>query len=200
MARVRNQYLKKGLITLVPQTTEEQKALIEKQRDFSTHTKSPGRPSVMNMFKEFNDEGLGQYSIHDFHKVFIEEGDLSEYKAALKLVGNWSEWTWIKKNSIVFCKFIDTWKEEVRKRLISRALDRCISLLDSDNDSVRLSTAKWIAEQGYDRDRGTGKGRPNTKQEEAERKLLAKQSGETAEQMERIEQMLQRTGSSWKGE
>lgn len=157
-----------------------------------------GRPSILQLFEETANPEMSPrpiYSLKAFQAEFLAQEDLTEYKAAIKLVKSWPEWQNMKKLCPLFASCVELWKEELRVLFHSRAMERAKALLDSENDSVKLSAAKWFAENGHERDRAVGRGRPSKQEIEREKRFLAKQSGETQEHMERIAQMLRKTGT-----
>ena len=151
-----------------------------------------GRRPSTGLFIEFvngnygvrpNQKSEPVYSIVAFHKVFIEEADLTEYRPAIKLVGSWEEWCRIKKESDLFSSFIDKWKEELEQKFLSEAQQKIIDLLDDDSSSIRFSAAKWLAEKSWDK---KSRGRPSKSQVENEQKRLAKASQVTEEEFTRV--------------
>lgn len=123
------------------------------------------------------------YSLAEFHKVFLEEADLTEYKAAMRLVGDWVEWNRLKRGSSVFRQLVDAWKEEVKQKMLSDAQTRIVELMQNESPTVSLSAAKWLAEQRME---GNGKGRPSKEAIEAQEKKLANAARITEEEFSRV--------------
>jgi hypothetical protein len=126
----------------------------------------------------------GTYDIEKFHDVFIEMEDLTEYKPALKLVKDWREWCRIKRDWPTFGNFVEEWKEEVRVKLTSEALQKIQSMAKGD-DPKALQASRFIAEAG-DQRAGAKKGRPSRADKERAATELARAAGETAEERQRI--------------
>jgi hypothetical protein len=77
--------------------------------------KPVGRKPSKTLFKEFDEDGI--YTLEEFHDVFVECEDITEYEAAIKLVGSWTEWERIKRDWPNFQSYITVWKEEINIRL-----------------------------------------------------------------------------------
>lgn len=144
-----------------------------------------GRPAGKALFKEFNPDA--DISIKEVHDEFVRIGDLTEYKAALAIVGSWERWEQIKTRWKAFPEIIDTWKNEIKVRLMSEAQEKILGIMREGTDTTRLNAAKWIAEQGFSATRR----RPSEADKAKERQLLAKEAKIPDNDMERIEQMLE---------
>lgn len=144
-----------------------------------------GRSKTRGLFKQFADPSDNPiYDIDEFHRVFIAEGDLTEYKAAMKLVGSWAEWNRIKKEFKTFNQFLTVWKEELEVKLSSQAMEKLVELSNSkDKPAQALQAAKWIAEAGWHKNE---RGRPSSKEKQREAKELAKAAAETGAEAERV--------------
>ena len=145
-----------------------------------------GRNPTSSLFFELND-GTDKYtpiySLEEFHNVFLELADLTEYKAAKKLVGEWTEWTRLKNGSPTFKRLVNEWKEELKVKLESEAYERILSLVNSDKEATALSAAKWFAENGWEK---SSKGRPTKAQIEAEKKRMAQEANVTSDELDRV--------------
>lgn len=152
--------------------------------------KKRGRKPCLSQFKEFpeyHQEGIKvKWSIHDWHDRYVELEDLTGYKPALELVGSWKEWERMVNMSSQLSSLIDEWNEEIKIKIKSRAIEKVTSLIDRE-DSVGLSAAKWISEEGWDKRKA---GRPTKAQIESEKKKLAKEANETSEEFGRIMEAL----------
>jgi len=147
-----------------------------------------GRKYASALFEELQIPGRHEgiepiYSLAAFHKTFLECGDLTEYKAAIELVGDWKEWQRLKRDSPAFSVSVAEWVEELKVLLSSRAQERIFSLMESDKPQVRLAASKWVAESGYDK---RGKGRPSKAQIEAERKKMAQLADIDKTELDRV--------------
>ena len=107
-----------------------------------------GRKMSIGLFKETNPQPEtidAPFSIHDWHTVYIECHDPSEYKPAMALVGDWEHWQFLRGNSTLK-PIMDLWAEELDAMLKSEALEALQELSKGPSGS---SAAKWLAEQQY---------------------------------------------------
>jgi len=139
---------------------------------------SVGRKATKVLFED------GTYDIEHFHDIFIAMEDLTEYKPALELVKDWREWNRLKRDWPTFGNFVEEWKEEVRVKLTSEALQKIQSMAKGD-DPKALQASRFIAEAG-DQRAGQKKGRPSRAEKEKAATELARAAGETAEERQRI--------------
>lgn len=139
-----------------------------------------GRLPVREFFES------GKYSLDEFHDVFIEIGDFTEYKPALQLVGSWAEWCRMKRDWPAFAGKIDEWKSELEVKQRSDALAKIQSLTVGD-DAKALAAAKYIADMHTTKRKA---GAPSKTEREAAAKEIAKAAGETAAERERILQVI----------
>jgi hypothetical protein len=137
-----------------------------------------GRKPVKILFED------GTYNLEEFHDLFVELEDLTEYKPALQLVGDWRKWNQLKRDWPTFGSFVEEWKEEVRVKLTSEALQK-IQLMAKGNDPKALQASRFIAEAG-DQRAGAKKGRPSKADREKAATEIARAAGETAEERQRI--------------
>jgi hypothetical protein len=100
------------------------------------------------------------FSLEDWHDVYIECRDPSEYKPAMALVGNWEHWLFIR-NNVTLKPIMDLWAEELDALLKSEALESLRVLAAGPSGA---SAAKWLAEQQYKEKRAIG--RPKREKEE----------------------------------
>lgn len=147
----------------------------------------PGMLPVLALFKQFPefhqpDKYEVIYDLDEWHKVYVELEDLTGYKAAIKLVGDWEEWQRLFRISSKLRVYLDQWNEEIKIKIKSRAINNVLSLSERQ-DSVGLSAAKWISEEGWDKRRA---GRPTKDSVRAERKRLAQEANTTTEELERV--------------
>lgn len=129
----------------------------------------------------------GTYDIEEFHDVFLEMEDITEYEPAIKLVGSWREWERLKRDWPAFRGHIQEWKEELEVKFRSQASRKIIELSDGD-DAKALQAAKWVAEGGYNRRQGAG--RPSKAEKNKEAKEIAMAAAETKKDEERILKVL----------
>lgn len=135
-----------------------------------------GRPPIKAMFEN------GTYDMQEFHDVFIECEDTTEYEPALKLVGSWQEWEKIKRNHAEFRANLEDWHEELKVKLRSRSIRKIQELAEGDN-AAALNAAKWIAEEGA---YGKKRGRPTKSQKQKVYEEMANETAETKAEKARI--------------
>lgn len=149
-----------------------------------------GRKPSSSLFREWNtgdNECEPIYSLSEFKKIFLEERDLTEYKAAIRCIGDWQEWNRLKRDSLVFNNTVNEWIEELKILLTSEAQEKILGLIDSDKEQIRLSAAKWLAEHGFNR---KDRGRPSKRDIELEKERLAKESCTSVDELNRVKEAL----------
>ena len=129
----------------------------------------------------------GTYNIEEFHQVFLEADDVTEYKAAIILVGQWEEWERLKKQSVMFRQRVRLWIEELELKQRSESIAK-IRLLAKEDKASSYQAAKWIAERRYVE--VSDRGRPSQKDLAREAKDLASEAAETEAEAKRIEKAL----------
>lgn len=148
-----------------------------------------GRRPGSAMFKQLRDNQREytwepMYDMDEFHATFLEEMDVTEYKAALKLVGSWEEWERIKSASIAFSEYVEAWVDEVQVAMASDAIEKIYTLIDKGSPSTALSAAKFLSQKSYEIRKGAG--RPSNAEVQAERKRLAIKASDTDDDAERV--------------
>jgi hypothetical protein len=146
-----------------------------------------GRLPAKALFLQNNPEGV--YDLDEFRRTFVELEDVTEFKAALALVGSWAEWERIKNNYSDFNTFISEWVAEVEAKLTSRALDRILQIASSRTDKNSFQAAKFIVTREYKKRAGAG--RPTKAEKERELKQIVSVASETKDERERMLQVLQ---------
>lgn len=150
-----------------------------------------GPKPILSQFEEFPDFHRDHieviYSLSEWHKVYVEEEDITGYSAAMKLLGDWEEWQRMMNGSAKLAREVDKWNEEIKTRIKSRAFKNIVALTRRD-DGVGLSAARWINEEGWYRKKA---GRPSKAQVDAEKKRLAKEAQTTKEEADRVMEALQ---------
>lgn len=136
---------------------------------------SVGRQAAKSLFSED-----GPYDLQEFHDVFIQSEDITEYDPALKLVGSWAEWERIKRDWPAFNTHIQLWKEELEVLFKSRAVKQVLKSADDGN----FQASRWIAEQGFNKKAGAG--RPSKAEKDRAAKELAEAAAETKDEKARI--------------
>lgn len=144
---------------------------------------SAGRRPSKSLFED------GTYNIEEFHDVFLELEDPTEYKPALQLCGSWREWNRLKRDWPQFNAYIEEWKAELDVKLQSRAVDKVKTLMDSDN----YQAAKFISEGGWNKRAGAG--RPSKAERSRAAKEIASQAAETKAEEDRILKLINGGGN-----
>jgi hypothetical protein len=149
----------------------------------------PGRVSWKSMFVQHAIPGgiSPIYDLNVFHDVFLEERDVTEYKAALRLVGSWEKWCLIKRDWPAFVDTIERWKIELEQKLRSDAMQKLLALLDDSNSQTQASVAKFIVQSQWDKKEV---GRPSKAEQKKAARELAKLAAATDEEAERIQQFI----------
>lgn len=132
------------------------------------------RRPTRGIFKEFG----GDILLDDWRKTFVETEDLTEYKGAMALVGDWKEWLRFKREWSSFQNIVDEWKEEIEVRLRSRAVAQLIKASESSVDA-----AKWVAEGKFNRRKP---GTPTKAEKEREIKIQTKMTDAVEDEIARV--------------
>lgn len=149
-----------------------------------------GLTASTSLFKQFRDyrySGESIYDLDEFHKVFIEMEDPTEYTPALKLVGSWQKWLQLKNDVPKFNNIVELWKDELETKLRSRAAKKLKTLMERDGKEAAMC-ARWFAEEGFNR--RSGAGRPNYLERNRKAKELARLAAETEEERSRVLSLL----------
>lgn len=154
-----------------------------------------GRQAVKGLFFQFHDPKVypdiePRYDIGEWRRIFIEVGDLTEYQAAEKLLGEdyadpWQEWLRFKRDWPTFARFVEEWKEELKVKLEAEAMKKAIELMNCDTKSVALAAAKFIKQQFEDPSRG----RPKKAKEQEPSEIVRKRL-ETEEEWKRVNNVI----------
>jgi len=124
---------------------------------------------VRERFNRTNSENLIEdfepiFSLHsdikgyiNVKRTFVELGDPTGYKWAMKYLGDYSHWERLCK-APWFQEALDIWTNELNMKLKSDAMDRIREIAKSDNESQALAANKFIATGEYDKPRA---GRPS---------------------------------------
>ena len=115
-------------------------------------------------------------------QIYLEERDLTEYSAAMKLLGSWRHWKWLCSVQW-FQEYIQEWRDELEVILRSEAI-RGIAKDASSESRTRITSAKWMAEKGWAKD--DKRGRPSKKKIEKEAKIHNRIAEELDDDIERM--------------
>ena len=152
---------------------------------------SPGRDRSKSLFFGYSEnDDYATYHLDEFHDTFIELEDITEYKAAIKLVGSWKKWNNLKRDWPALAGFINEWKEELETKFRSDACANVLSLQHAESESVQLQAAKFLSSAEWDKRSGTGAGRPNKKIQKQAAREVAELASETGKETERILKMV----------
>lgn len=107
--------------------------------------RSAGRPAYKKLFKEIEGGESAPYSLREFHSVFMECMDASEYKPAILLLGDWEEWCKMKENCLPFREEVESWVKEVKVKLYSESLLN-IKVIADGTSKASFSANKYFAD------------------------------------------------------
>jgi len=107
-------------------------------------------------------------------KLYLEEGDPTEYSFAEKYLYDWPHWQRLCKNAIVG-RHIEQWRDELALSLRSEGI---ATLLDLAVNEGSYQAAKWLADEGWTKNK---RGRPSKDQISKEAKRMAQIQSEYAE-------------------
>lgn len=94
--------------------------------------------------------------------TFIEEGDPTGYKWAIKYLGSWEHWKRLVDISW-FKDALAVWQEELAAKLFAESIVNIISVSKStENAAQSLNASKYLAERGWEK-KGS-RGRPKISQ------------------------------------
>lgn len=119
------------------------------------------------------------------HCKFIQEKDPTGRKFADKHVGGWHHFQRLLKFK-AFKEKHKEWMEELAEINKSEAIARVQELMLSEKEAISLASAKYIAEQGWEKKPTSTRGRPSKTQVEAEIKNQARKESAVDRDFERI--------------
>jgi hypothetical protein len=151
---------------------------------------SSGQPPVGSLFYELpspNQTHGPYYTLKEFdhagypsmHKLFIEIGDPTGYKAAMELLGSWKHWQVLEKSPLVG-PYIKKWKEELEIKLRAEGIQQMVNFSHSEKGQ---QAAKWLAEGGW---KPPQRGRPSKESIEREKRIHAGVNREVEEMFENV--------------
>lgn len=116
-------------------------------------------------------------------KTFVELGDPTGYKWAMKYLGDYDHWQALLTRPW-FRDALETWVSELNAKLLGEAIDTYREVArTSDSESVRLTAAKYLAEQPWNKEK---KGRPSKADIDAQVKTEARKRTVEDDDLERI--------------
>lgn len=133
---------------------------------------SQGRFITQKLFLEYAyDTDFAIYTFDDEHKeykgviyfslkkLYIEEGDVTEYSFAKKYLSGWKHWKKLQGNKQILAH-IKEWREEL---MLSIKSDAIKSIIDCSMNDTGFQASKWLAENGWEK---RGPGRPSKLEKE----------------------------------
>lgn len=118
--------------------------------------------------------------------TFVELGDPTGYKWAIKYLGDWEHWLYLEKSSW-FREALAGWRKELEVKQISESV-RTIEQIAKDKEGdikLAFSAAKYLAEQAWVK-KATTRGRPSKVEVDAELKRAALERSIEDDDAERI--------------
>jgi hypothetical protein len=125
-----------------------------------------------------------EYGCIVFHDTFVEEGDPTGYRWAMKYLGRWRVWERLLQYEW-FQEGLAAARAELEQKLESDAISRIREIMETGNPAQALQASKYLAEQGY-KVKNSKRGRPSKEEVEAELKKQAKLSAEEQDDLARI--------------
>jgi hypothetical protein len=107
-----------------------------------------GKRVILQLFKEFARPDVKYtpvYTLREWHDVFLECRDPSEYEPAMALIGDWEHWQEIRNHALIK-PHVDKWQEELAVKLKSEAIKQMKTHAKQPGGTA---AAKWLAEKGY---------------------------------------------------
>lgn len=96
-------------------------------------------------------------------KTFIEEGDPTGYKWAVKYLHSWEHWERLL-TCHWFAEALEFWRRELKEKTTSEALEKIRKISnEGSNDAQVLAAAKYLAEEGWKK---SSRGKPRRKSPE----------------------------------
>ena len=113
-------------------------------------------------------------------KLYMDCEDPTEYLFAQAAFGSWDHWQ-ILKNAPFFQPYAEAWAEELELKLRSEAL-----LTVKQDALTNPTSAKWLAEKGWDKPERAKRGRPSKQELEQEKERRVKVSKALEEDAARL--------------
>lgn len=171
-----------------PDNDQIQEEVQDKWANLREFSKLGGRKPIKNLFIEFaetaEEKENAKYSFEEFHQIFLEEKDMTEYKAAIRCVGTWSEWLRFKEQWPLLRNSIEKWKDELEVKMQSDAMTKLLSLVTCKSDQTAANVCKFLVQSGYNKREGAG--RPSKQEMAKQAKELARIAADTDEEEQRI--------------
>lgn len=143
---------------------------------------SKGRFRTRSLFWETNavhlrDEYPPIYTLKDedyleyksARKIYLEQRDPTEYRAAMAIVGSWAHWKHMLENCKWFVEKLDEWRDELEVLLRSEGVEGIVADSQSSSRSA-VTSSKWLADKGWEKN--DQRGRPSKAKVAKEAKIL----------------------------
>lgn len=118
-------------------------------------------------------------------KTFVELGDPSGYKWAMKYLGDWDHWL-VLEQCTWFQEYLAEWRKELDAKIASEAMDRIREIAQDPNDKSSLTAAKWLASKPWNQKAGSARGRPSKEEVQGELKRQTQKLTQEDEDAARI--------------
>lgn len=115
---------------------------------------------------------------------YVNDGDPSGYKTAIRLFGEYGYWVYLSKISW-FKEAKKAWDEELEAKLYSEGLDKIREMAQGE-DAKALKAAEYLANGRYRLDAGPKRGRPSKAEVEGNLKRATEERDEVHEDAARI--------------
>lgn len=180
--------------TKVPRTLKELGLVV----NGDIKLRSSGQWRTESLFHELTRTYPGIWTVrdYDYHRngkvyptlrpIYLECEDPTEYSFAIEVFGEWEPWKRIRESKTVQKAFLNSWREELDVRLISKGLKGIIN--QANKKEAGLGASKYLVERGWlsQDDRG----RPSQKRIAQEAKKIERVKDELEEELERAEKLL----------
>ena len=133
-----------------------------------------------------NDHTVDGIKYLSLHKVYMKTADLTEYQFVMKTIGSWKHWKRLCELKW-FQPYVNSWREELEVKLRSEGIRAVIDNAMDVASGSSASSAKWVAEKGWEK--GTGKGRPSSSTIKKEANKMIRIDEELEEDLIRMESM-----------
>jgi hypothetical protein len=138
------------------------------------------RPLTMTPVFTLNEDRDGYINAR---KTFIEEGDPTGYKWAIKYLGDWDHFVFLSEREF-FKTALAKWRAELQLKLTAEAIDRIKAIAESD-DKQALVANKYLAERPWEKV-GSTRGRPSKAEVQGALKQAVRVVEQEDEDMARI--------------
>lgn len=148
---------------------------------------SGNRQLTIGLFKETvradNTSRYAIFSLEDWRKVYLELEDVTEYKPAMALVGDWDHWCTIRNNQNLK-PYFDAWQKEVEAALRCKAVDLIKQHAESQGGTA---AAKWLAEEQYKNLKAREPKKPVGRPEKEEENTTAEDNKKIEKDLKRLQ-------------